>query len=236
MEITNPWGGGWRGGQLDWIHSDIRRGEFKGSGGWGNSSVCVVVLGETVAWWEVPLRLVTQHYSDCETIGDGRRANPSCRPWKGRKTRFKTGRVLALCWLRSLAFIKKPGRGGGSFVQLPFLSPLYHTGLALFFSRISSLFWLFSFSLGMCAASQRNVTPGDTESTLGPVKTQGPPLVAGHRARSKAGMNSAQIFPFFSSSLWKEAFSRTKFTLHWSSEAPHGPQRLTNEGNWGAQQ
>lgn len=134
MEITNPWGGGWRGGgQLDWIHSDIRRGEFKGSGGWGNSSVCVVVLGETVAWWEVPLRLVTQHYSDCETIGDGRRANPSCRPWKGRKTRFKTGRVLALCWLRSLAFIKKPGRGGSSFVQLPFLSPLYHTGLALFF-------------------------------------------------------------------------------------------------------
>lgn len=77
---------------MEWgcIHSERRRQAFwrgvlgldggGGGGGYGSGLVYVVVFGVAVALWEAPLRLVTQHYSDYRTMGDGRRASPSCRP------------------------------------------------------------------------------------------------------------------------------------------------------------
>lgn len=72
-------------------------------------------------------------------MGDGRRASPSCRPWKSRKTRFRTGRVLSLCQVKGdLHSLRGWWRGGGLCVCVcvcpasPFSSP-QHSEAALSF-------------------------------------------------------------------------------------------------------
>lgn len=79
---------------------------------------------------------------------DGRRASPSCRPWKNRTTRFRAGRVLSLCCCGGLAFINGlllGGRIGGLLLSFSF----WDSGSARFifspiqsFSRFSFFFFL----------------------------------------------------------------------------------------------
>lgn len=171
MEITSGWGGGgW--GREPFKTTERSLLEEGGGGVYGRGLVCVVVFGVAVAWWEAPLRLVTQHYSDCRTMGDGRRASPSCRPWKSRKTRFRTGRVLSLCRAKGdLHSLRGWWRGGALCVcvcvsGLPFLISPALWGCSLF-SFLHS-FKVFSFQ-GMCAES--NAALGGVQERSSPEET-----------------------------------------------------------------
>lgn len=73
---------------------------------------------------------------------DGRRASPSCRPWKSRTTRFRAGRVLSLCCCGGLAFINgllwRGEESGGLLLSFSFWA------LWVYALLISSLFQGFS--------------------------------------------------------------------------------------------
>ena len=166
-------------------------------------------------------------------MGDGRRASPSCRPWKDRKTRFRTGRVLSLCCWRGLAFINRPtdeDGGGGLLSSYP--SP-HLSGTALsFFFPFSFLFLHFLNSFlfqGMCAASRSNAAPaGVYRGTTSAEGTQGPP-VAGHRGRSKAGMKGGNTrwlyFPSRKKEKNRKALSSTEITLRCTCKAARIPKQ-----------
>lgn len=177
-------------------------------GGYGRGFVHVVVFRVAVAWWEAPLRLVTQHCSDCRTIGDGRQASPSCRHERAKKQDLGLDASSHFAGWRGLAFIKRPSkkkREGGGFCLATPLSPPQNCTLFEF------PHFLNSFLCRECVQLQRATRLlEDYRSTPAQKKLEGLRLLGAGPAQ-KAGMKRGICGPF---SFWQKTLSSIKITVH----------------------